>query len=252
MKIIEAIIIDDEKHARESLNALVDLYCPNVKIIGDAANIIEGQRLIENLEPDLVFLDIAIGEDSGFDLIDILKPINFQLIFTTAHSEFAIQAFRVNALDYLLKPIEPDQLKAAIKKVKRTANSNQLQSQLNHLTRSLSSQSYSQIAISSLEGIIFVEIEKIVHVNGSGNYTTFHLEGGEKIVASKNLGHYESILTDDNFFRCHQSYMVNLRFIKKILTKDGNMIELKDGAQIPLAGKRKETLMSILSGRFRV
>ncbi len=247
MKLLKAIIIDDERHARESLNSLVELYCPEVKIIADASDIHDGKQLIEKLIPDLVFLDISIGEETGFDLLENLGSFNFQLIFTTAFSEYAIKAFRVNALDYLLKPIEPSQLQSAIHKVKQTTNQNQLQHQLTNLVQSFSTKSNNQISISTLEGIIFLETEKITHVNGSGNYSTFYMIDGEKIMASKSLSHYESLLPVEIFYRCHQSYLVNLQYVKKILTKEGNMVELKNGSQAPIAKRRKEELLSRLS-----
>jgi two-component system, LytTR family, response regulator len=251
MKAVNAIIIDDEKHARQSLAGLLELYCPEVRILGEADNVSDAKAIIEALSPTIVFLDINIGEESGFNLLKQLDQVNFQLIFTTAHSEFAIRAFRVNALDYLLKPIEPDLLQAAVEKVREARGSSVIQGQLNHLVESLRTQSLRRLAIPSSDGITFLEIVNIIHIGGSGNYSTFHLDNGEKVTASKNLGHFESLLGDEQFFRCHQSHIVNLDYMKRIITKDGNSIELKNGLQAPIALKRKEALMAAIDRRMR-
>ncbi len=247
MKKLNAIIVDDEKHARESLTALLELYCPEVNVIAKAANIAEGKKMIESLTPDVVFLDIAIGEDNGFDLVELLSPISFQLIFTTAFSDFALKAFRVNAIDYLLKPIDPEQLTAAVTKAHQNKNPIQLQEQLTHLFDSLQSKQTKKIAISTLEGVTFVEVEHIVHVSGSGNYSTFHLETGNSIMASKSLKYFETLLPEGKFFRSHQSHLVNLTCIKSIVSSEG-VIELSNGEQAPLSKSRKEDLMKVMLG----
>lgn len=243
---IKAIIIDDEKHARESLQSLIELYCPSVKIIAEAADIHLGKKIIEHLQPDLVFLDISIGKETGFELLEKIQPINFYLIFTTAFSQYALNAFRVNALDYLLKPIVPSQLKSAIKKINQPNQSNQLELQLTQLAKLLHSPSLEQIAISTTDGITFLEVDKIIHIKGSANYSTFYTEDGESLVASKSLKKFESLLPDQYFYRSHQSHLVNIKFIKKISTIDGLMIKLKNGKNIPLVQKRKETLINKL------
>ncbi|MCB0634029.1 MAG: LytTR family DNA-binding domain-containing protein [Saprospiraceae bacterium] len=242
---IKALVIDDEKHARDALRALLELYCPEVDVVGEAANLIAAQESLIALHPNLLFLDIAIGEDSGFDLLEDIPAEGVQVIFTTAHSEFAVRAFRVNALDYLLKPIEPEQLQQAVAKARQSSIGINSQ-QLSVLARAIQQQSLRQLAIPSLEGVTFLEIDDIIRIEGSGNYSTFHTATGEQVISSKNIGHYEELLPQDLFFRCHQSHLINIRSIKKILTADGNIIELKDGQQIPLAGKRKKALLSKL------
>lgn len=243
MKPIQAIIIDDEKHARESLSSLVNLYCDNVTLIGKASNVTDGIALIKNKKPDLVFLDIAIGSESGFDLLNQLEKIDFQIIFTTGFSEFAIKAFKVNALDYLLKPIDPIDLQNAVNKYSK---SRQQENQFTNLIEALHSGKPKHIAISSTEGISYVEIANIVHVKGSGNYSTFTLLDEEKIMASKSLKHFESLLPTNQFFRSHQSHLINVHHVKKILIQDGNVIELKNGDTVPLVRHRKEELMALM------
>lgn len=246
MNTIKAIIIDDEKHARESLSGLLKLYCPNVEIIGEADNILEGKKVIQTKNPTLVFLDISIGEKTGFELLEELLPIKFNLIFTTAFSEYALQAFRVNALDYLLKPIDPQQLIAAIEKVKQNTNAVQLQDQLMHLAKNLSNSSPQQIMISNTNTMTFLEVDDIVHIEGSANYSTFYLTNDNPITASKGLKYFESILPADCFFRSHQSHLVNVKHIKRISTADGNIIIFKNKMEAPIAKSRKEGLMEKL------
>lgn len=249
MKTVKAIIVDDELHARESLSSLIEIYCPEVNILETASNLKEAKLKIEALKPDLLFLDIAIGEDNGFDLVEALSPVDFQIIFTTAFSEFALKAFQVNAIDYLLKPIDPAFLKAGIEKVKSQNSNDKMQEQLTNLFQSMQSQKIKKIAINSLEGVAFIEVQKIAHIVGSGNYSTFHFLNGEKITSSKSLKHFEKILPENTFFRSHQSHLINLDFIQKVKSSD-SVIELTDGHQAPLSKSRKERLLEIMRSKY--
>ena len=246
---LSAIIIDDEQHARQGLATLLELYCPQIHIAGDANTIDKGIALIRQWAPDVVFLDIQIGEQNGFQLLDQLKQINFQLIFTTAYSEFAIKAFRYHAVDYLLKPIQPQQLAAAVEKAGQSSRTGKLERQLGELLHTLKSGKQEKVVVPTLEGLNYLSVDSIVHVAGSANYSTFHLDNGEKVMASKNLKYYEELLPEDTFFRAHQSHLVNLRYIKQIRTVEGNTIEMEDGAGIPLAKARKGALVERLQGR---
>lgn len=246
MKAITALIIDDEKHARQALSALLELYCPDVQVQADADNIKDGILLIRKHDPDLVFLDIQIGEENGFQLLDQLPSISFQLIFTTAFSEFAIKAFRYHAIDYLLKPIQPSQLIAAVEKAGQSSQTRHLQLQLNELQQALNSGKQEKIIIPTMEGLYFIKIEAIIHVVGDASYSTFYLENGDAIMASKNLKYYEDLLPSVIFYRVHQSHLVNVKRIKKIVTNDGYTVELEGGVSLPLARKRKEALINKL------
>lgn len=241
MNQLEAIIIDDEKHARESLSTLLELYCPQVKVLAEAATIQEGIQTIQRLNPTIVFLDIAIGEDTGFDLLNKLQPIDFKLIFATAFNNYALKAFKENAIDYLLKPINPQELIRAIKKVQEAYPANQGPPFL----QTAATKPTSKIAIHSIEGITFLKTSQIIHVNGNGNYSTFFSIEGDKIIASKNLKHFELLLPKDDFFRSHQSHLVNLHFIKKVLSQD-SMIKLSNGTLVPITRNRKEQLIKIM------
>lgn len=249
MKPLTALIIDDERHAREGLSTLLELYCPNVQIIGDADNIDDGIHLIRKLNPEMVFLDIEIGEQTGFQLLDQLPSITFQLVFTTAYSEFAIKAFRYHAIDYLLKPIQPNQLIAAVEKARQSSQTKQIQQQIEALRQAIDSGQAEKVIVPTMEGLNFIKVDSIIHVEGSANYSTFYTNNGDKIMASKNLKYYEDLLPSDLFYRVHQSHLVNIRFIKKIKTYEGYEVELEEGGCVPLARKRKEDLVNLLKGR---
>ena len=247
MPAIKALIIDDEKHARESLAALLELYCPSVKAAGSASNIGEGKKLIEKLNPDIVFLDIEIGEDTGFDLLEKISQINFQLIFVTGYSEFALKAFQVNAVDYLMKPIEPSSLVKAVDKAKKLMGTGIYENNIVDLLNSINNKKTDCISISSKsEGITILKIENIVYVQGSGTYSTFHTNDGKRIMASNNLGHYQPLLPASFFYRTHQSYLVNINCISRIIPSDG-VVELSNGQQVPLARNRREGLLERLA-----
>ena len=173
-----------------------------------------------------------------------------QTIFMTSYKEVPFEFFRTNVVDYLPKPLEPKRLKIAIEKAKRWKRYVEQQIQIKELLTSLRNTEKEKLAIYSLEGIVFLGIDKIVHVQGSGNYSTFYIEDGEEIVSSKNLRHYESRLPELSFFRSHQSHLVNIHFIKKILRREGNMIVLNEGVEIPVARKRRDGLVSLLSKSF--
>ena len=239
----KAIIIDDEKHARESLSTLLQMYCPKVEILADISNVAEAKTAIETLQPDIVFLDIAIGQDNGFDLIEALNPIAFYIIFTTAYSEFALKAFQANAIDYLLKPIEPELLISALDKVNNQNTRAQLK--LQQLFQSLNTQKINKIAITTLEGVQFLQLDKISHINGSGNYSTFYLTDGSKLMASKSLKHFEGNLPRNTFYRSHQSYLVNLNHIKSIQASKGT-VTLHDETEISVSKSKKDTLIQAM------
>lgn len=247
---LHAIIIDDERHAIESLSGLLDIYCPSVAVVGFADSVEDGLALIRRLRPGLVFLDIHIGGATGFELLEQLKNVDFQLIFTTAHSDYAIRAFRYNAVDYLLKPIDPIQLAEAVEKAGKKGAPPLDARQLENLVQSLATKKLEKITIASTRGLQFIEIHSIIRIAGDGNYATFYLQNGERAVASKNLKTYQELLPADQFIRVHQSHIVNLRCVAKLLLQDGSVLKLADGSEVPLARRRREAVMEALRGRW--
>ena len=243
---MNALIIDDEPHAVEALKAMIELYCPEVNVYNTASSFVQALKSIKTKQPDLVFLDITIGNESGFEFLECLSNVSFPVIFTTAHSKYASQAFRVNALDYLVKPIVPDELQEAVQKVKSHKVLRDLSNKDNSTDSIHSNSSNQQLAVYTHDGISFLNYNNILHLTGSGNYTTFHLDSSETILVSKNLGHFAKILPSKLFYRSHQSHIVQLKAIRKIHTKEGNIIELSNGTKIPLTSKRKEQLINLL------
>lgn len=244
---MKAIIIDDEPHARELLSTFLKKYCSRVEVIGEAATITDGIALIKRSSFDLLFLDISLDNGTGFDIIDKLSPIDFQVIFSTAHNEFAIKAFQYNAIDYLLKPLNPDELQRVVKKAKSQHHLGSIQAQLDNLTKNNSTQTLHRIAIPSIEGVLFLELNEIIRLESSGKYTTFYYANGKKkAMVSKNLGFYEDILPKQKFYRTDQSHIVNLQYVRQYLNKDGGYVLLTNGEEITVARRRKELLLEKL------
>lgn len=242
------LIIDDEQDARENLQLLIKSYCNNeVEIISETDNIHTGLQLIEELQPDIVLLDIQIGNNNGFELLEKVKFKNFSLIFTTGYSEFAAKAFRYDAIDYLLKPIHPDHLIAAIEKAKKQKPIDHLSAQFDQF---IASKDSSKITITSKNGITFISVEDIVRIQGDGNYSYFFMQNGEKIVATKNLKSIGALIKNKYFLRIHQSYIVNFKYLQKILFEDGTFIVTSDGAKTPVSRSKKEVVREFVKTIF--
>ncbi len=246
MNPLKAIIIDDEPEARISLAGLLKLHCEQVTVVAVTGVIADGIQHIRAFNPDIVFIDVHIGEENGFELLDQLQPLNFRLIFTTAYSEFAAKAFRYNAIDYLLKPVDPLNLIAAVEKAEASGNAQNLERQMVELVRAMKFSQPEKIVLSTLDGIHFIPVRSIIRVEGDANYSTFFMDTGEKILISRNLKFYEGLLPPKVFFRVHQSHLVNIEAIRKIKTQEGNTVELTDGVSVPLAKRRKEELLALL------
>jgi two-component system, LytTR family, response regulator len=244
---IKAILIDDEDDARLTLRSFLKSYCPDVSIIGEANGVESAYLSIRTLNPDMIFLDIQMEDGTGFDLLEKLKHITFPVIFTTAFDSFAIKAFKYSAIDYLLKPIDPDELIDAIAKVRRQFNQNNVK--VDQLLKFQKGEQQDRMTISSSEGLTIVKLEDIIRLESDSNYTHFFLKGGEKITVPKSLKEYEDILPEDRFFRIHQSHIVNLRYVKKYIKEDGGYVLMEDGSQAYVARRRKDEFLQILTGQ---
>lgn len=244
---INAVIIDDEESARETLRGMIKAYCPAVKIIQEAGGVLDGITAIENFDPDLVFLDIEMPFGTGFDLLERLSEINFEIIFTTAYNQYAIRAIKVAALDYILKPIDPKELQDAVKKL-RNKNPSGQQSKLQILSEvNKEVNDITRLAIPSSESLDIIEVAKISYCQSVSNYTIFFMEDGHQLVSSKTLKEYESLLPQKTFLRVHQSFLVNLRQVKKYIKGRGGILELKDGTTIDVARDRKAKLLESIN-----
>ena len=251
-EIITAFIVDDEFQSREVISLMLAAMFPEIKIVGLAATVKEALAGIEKKQPQLVFLDVQMQQESGFDLLDQVPEINFELIFTTAHSEFAVKAFRYSALDYLIKPIDGVELETAVKKAKKIIQSQRssISEQVQLLTQHLDSAKKiaDKIAIPTPEGLMFVHVRDIIYCHGLGNYTEFFLLNEEKITSSHTLKLYEELLRDHLFFRAHKSFLINLAHIKKYLRGEGGTAVMSNGHEIEIARRNKTDFLNLFKG----
>lgn len=238
---IKAVIIDDIQEAITVLTSDLQTYCKNIEVIGSANGVVSGAKIIKELKPDLVFLDIQMPDGTGFDLLEIIGEANFKLIFTTASDEFAIKAFKFSAIDYLLKPIDPDDLMKSIQKVEHQHNPT---SRLELLKGNLENQK--KIALNTVDKIHIVQIEDVIRLESDINYTRFYFKDGTKLMVTKTLKEFDKMLSDHSFIRIHQSHLVNTNFIKEYIKQDGKLV-LKNGDKISVSSRKKSTLMDMIS-----
>lgn len=252
MQKIKALVIDDEANARSVVKNMLQQLALPVDVIGEAASAAEGLQKAEELKPDLLFLDIQMPGGSGIELMQGLGAAKPQVIFVTAHQGFAIQALKLSAIDYLLKPIDPTDLKEAVEKVVQQKSSLQA-GQLSLFQQALQGlqgpqrQAPQRLAISTSEGILFADLKDIIWIESLTGYCKFYLQGQKPVVVSKNLKEYEDLLAAHHFFRTHQSSVVNLLHIKKYVRGEGGQVWMTDGSEIEVARRRKEELLKKMS-----
>lgn len=244
---MQALIIDDEKHCRDSLAILLAKYCPEIEILGQCANGEEGIRTIAGQEPDLVFLDISMPGMTGFEMLEQCEGHAFEVIFTTAFDEYAIQAIRHSALDYLLKPVDKNELIQAVARAKSTKNttpSDRISKLLEMVENKKSSE---RLALPTLDGLIIIDTKDILYCESENNYTRFFMVDGKAIFVSKTLKKVETILNEDkNFFRSHNSFIINLKYIHRYLKGDGGEVILSNGKSLPISRTRKQDFLDRL------
>lgn len=236
-----AIIIDDLDKARATLKMDVADYCPEVEIIGEADGVVSGAKLIKETTPDIVFLDIQMNDGSGFDLLELLPEINFNIIFTTSSDEFAIRAFKFSAVDYLLKPIDPEELQAAV------AKSSDKDDVVYKTLKQNMEGGPGRLALNSQDKIKVVKIPEIIRCESSGSYTLFFMQDGEQILVTRTLKEYDSMLSNHGFVRVHQSHLINMDYIKEFVKIDGGYLVLRDKSEIPVASRKRSLVMKVLT-----
>lgn len=245
---MKTLIIDDESSARQTLRTFLNQYCPEITMVGEANSVESGKEKIRSNQPELIFLDIAMQDGTGFDLLQQIPFGSFQLVFTTAYDDYAIKAFEYNAIDYLLKPIHPDQLVRVVEKAKNKVNQQGLVQQLSQLLQQVHTpHEIRKISLATQEGSVVIALEEICHLQSEGSYTTVFYGNCEKVVISKLIKDFEQLLPQPPFFRTHQSHMVNIHCIRKILKEDGGMVLLKSGEKIPVSRRKKEALQQLLA-----
>lgn len=245
-KMIRVAVIDDEPHIRDGLLKLLGKHCPNVLIAGTAGSVRDGKELIRQQHPDLVLLDIRLDDGTGFDLLKRLDPVDFRVIFITAYEQYAVKAFKFSALDYILKPVDPDELTEAVKHAEQILKHDlriRLAALENNLQRG--NITHKKLVLKTAENVFIVEIPKISYCESDGSYTIFHLDDGKKIMVSKNLKEYDDLLNDQGFYRIHKSYLINLSYVERFDKGEGGFVVLKNEVRIPVASRKREQLMEL-------
>lgn len=247
---IKTIIIDDENNASELLEKMLHRYFPNKFYVCSLCESIDAAKIaIETYQPDLVFLDIQMPNKNGFELFKEIKEINFEVIFTTAHSEFAIEAIKRSALDYLLKPINYIDLLGAVTRYENKSKKESQQKQFNVLLENIDTGdvAHKKMAISTDTGIEFVKYNSIVFLEAQNNYTKINLIDGTSIIASKTLKYFEELLPSELFFRIHKTYLVNMNSVKRFFKIDEFLVELTTGAKLPISLRKKNDFITAIT-----
>jgi len=249
--IYRALIIDDSDNSRITLAHDLEQYCPQVMIVGEANGVQAGLKTIRENKPDVVFLDVEMGDGTGFDLLGQLKEIDFQVIFTTAHDAYGIKAIKFSALDYLLKPVDSDELVKAVAKLDQNARNKQVKDSINLLLENMRGSkpaAAKRIALHSLEKVHLVSIDEIIRCESQGAYTTFHLKNKEQILATKNLKEFEQMLEEHSFIRVHHSHLINFAYIKEYIKKDGGYAVMIDKSEVPVSFRKRANLLQMMGG----
>lgn len=242
---LKAVIIDDSAEARKALQMELEENCPEIELIGHAEGVVSGAKLIRAQNPDLVFLDIQMNDGSGFDLLELIGTISFKVIFTTASDAYAVKAFKFSAVDYLLKPIDPDELKLAVKK----ADKGNQKENLNFLMENAKNgnKPIRKLALNTLDKLHIVNISDIVRCESDVNYTQFFFSSGSKLLVTKTLKDFEDLLSDHQFIRVHQSHLVNANYIKEFVKGDGGYLVMTDKTSVPVSTRKRNAVVEILN-----
>lgn len=242
---LKAIIVDDELSGIEVLEYALKKHCPEIDVVHSFSSSPEALDSIPAIMPDVLFVDVEMPQLNGFELVEKLASLNIQVIFTTAYNEFALKAFRVSALDYLLKPVDVDELKAAVAKLKSISKpDNQAMDAL--LDYIKGQKQINKISVSTDKGIHFIETSDVLYCLSTGPYTVFYLTAGQEVVCSKSIGEYEKILSDKGFYRIHNSSLINVNHLKRFVRSDGGYVEMSDGKTLTVSRRKKDEFLSYL------
>jgi two-component system LytT family response regulator len=243
---IKAIIIDDIEQARVTFRKDLEIYAPDVEVIAEAGGVVEGAKLLRRVQPDILFLDIQMQDGSGFDLLDVLTDIPFKIIFITASDAHAIKAFRYAAIDYLLKPVDPDELTGALDKYrKQYLNENEKYKLLNDSLKNHQKPT-ERLALHSQDKIHIVNIAEIIRCESSINYTSFYFKDGKKMLVTRTLKDFEDLLDELGFYRVHQSHLVNTKYIREYVKTEGGHLIMNDGTLVPVSTRKRPEVMRML------
>ena len=246
---ITAVLIDDDKHLRQGLTALLERYTNEIQIIGEAESVKTGVVVLEKLKPQVIFLDIHLSDGTGFDILEQLKgKINAHIVFITAHEQYALKAFKFSALDFILKPVDPEELQNSIMKIKdavgKTNSFDHIDLLLENIRKKVDN--FKRIALSTSDGIHLFEVADIIRCEAKGNYTEFFIKNHKPVLISKTLKEYEEMLTEHGFERIHQSHLINLSYLKSYIKADGGYVIMADNTKISIAQSKKERLQELI------
>lgn len=246
---LKALIVDDEENSREALEGKLKLFCPEITEIKNTGSVQGALDILGSFRPHVIFLDVKLSGESGFDLLEALQKegapaFEGEIIFTTAHDEFALRAIKFSALDYLLKPIDAEDLVLAIRKLEEMkSDGNNYKVLMEHVK---GSNTEKKIVLPSSEGMYILKLSEIIRCESSSNYTQFFLTDNRRLMASKTLKEFDNLLCDYNFERVHKSHLINMDYVKRYIASDGGYLILEDGSRIPVANRKKEMLMNFL------
>ncbi|MDX1407816.1 MAG: response regulator [Saprospiraceae bacterium] len=245
---LRAVIIDDEPDCVRSLSRDLKENCPDVEVVGRCEGAKDGIKAINTQKPDVVFLDIDMPLINGFELLELLPDIDFSVVFTTAYDKYAMQAFKISAVDYLLKPVDPEELVKAVKKVRVLRGHTTNREQIHFLMQQIKDQENNtvhRIALPTSEGLDFIDLDDILYCESDGAYSYVRYTDGSSLLISKPLKYLEDILCDFQFFRVHKSYIVNMDYVAKYHRGSGGLLTMKNGARIKVSRSKKEELLSL-------
>jgi len=241
---MNVIIVDDEEKSRSTTRSFITRYCPELNILDEADGVETGLKSIKQHPPDLVFMDVEMKDGTGFDLLNLLKPVNFKVIFITAFDSYALKAFNFSAVDYLLKPLDPTRLTEAVSKLKTTHTNDLLHRKLEALLEN--KVSLEKIALPEIDGLVMVRIKDIVRCESESNYTRFYLKTGKTHLSTKTLKDFDEMLTGMNFCRIHKSHLINIDFVARYIKGDGGVVIMDDQTELEVARRRKDDLLQML------
>lgn len=247
MKSMKVIIVDDQVSVRNSISAILNKDYPEIEIIATAGTIEDGYSVIKNEEPNLLFLDVELPDGTGFELLQKLLPVDFKVIFITGHQEYALKAIKMSALDFILKPFERDEIHDAVDRAREVINKEEEQVKLQALSENLENKKIlKRIILATSDNLHLVAIADIIRAEADSNYTKFFIADGQKIMVSRTIKEFDTLMADSGMVRVHQSHLVNISFVDKYIRRDGGSLQLKDGTSIPVSQNlRKKVIAAI-------
>jgi two-component system LytT family response regulator len=241
---MKTVIIDDEKDAVNSLELILNEYCSDIAVVGKAHTLIDAIKEIQNKKPDLVFLDVEMPHGTGFDILDSIPDRTFEVIFVTAYNDYAIKAIKSAAMDYIMKPVDIDELVTAVNKVKNKLKDKNQQNNGKSIL-ALANQLPQKIAIHTSDGVEFINTTDIIRIEAEGSYSKVFLKNNKNILSSRNLKEFQNILNNEIFFRAHNSHLINLLLVKRFLRNE-NIVEMQDGSFVALSRRNKEEFLELM------